>query len=369
MHIPDYEHAPGRHCGSTSLRNLATYYGWGFDEPTCFGLASGLGFTYFELPNPPHRAFFGRPPYLERAFFENLGIGYEERSGEDWATAWGEIRARVDAGDPALVFADIYHLDYFGTDTHFSPHALLVVGYGREYEREREEEGAEDEGDGSEGDGGGHGSEEGDGGSHGSGTEYVVLSDSEFPEPQRVPVESLRAAMTVPPDLSYPTRNRYLVVTDPEIRVPVEEAVATATEATARYMLDPRDAVHDVGAFGVHGLDGVRALAADLPGWTALPDPAWTTRFAYQNVERRGTGGGAFRGLQRDFLRTVGHPYGEHVTEETAAIADAWTDAALTLREASEADEAELSRGLAAAGEAIEALADREEALYRSILD
>ncbi|MFC7156594.1 DUF4872 domain-containing protein [Halomarina halobia] len=359
MPIPDYEHATGRHCGSTSLRNLSTYYGWGFDEPTCFGLASGLGFTYFELPNSPHRAFFGRPPYLERAFFENLGIGYGERSGEDWATAWDEIRAHVDAGDPVLVFADIYHLDYFGTDTHFSPHALLVVGYEREFEREGEKEGAEDEGDGSEGGGGGDG----------TGGEYVVLSDSEFPEPQRVPVESLRAAMTVPPEEGYPTRNRYLVVTDPEIRVPVERAVATATEATARYMLDPRDAVHEVGEFGVHGLDGVRALAADLPGWTALPDPAWTTRFAYQNVERRGTGGGAFRGLQRDFLRTVEHPYGERVTEEMAAITDAWTDAGQTLKEASEADGAELSRGLAAASEAVAELADREEALYRSILD
>ncbi|MFC6837482.1 BtrH N-terminal domain-containing protein [Halomarina ordinaria] len=334
MRVPDYEHGTGRHCGSTSLRNLSRFHGWGFDEPTCFGLASGLGFTYFDLPTPPHRAFFGRPPFLERAFLETLGIGYDRRAGEDWETAWAGIKAHLDAGRPVLVFADIYHLDYFGTDTHFSPHALLAVGY---------EETSEDV--------------------------FVHLSDSEFPEEQRVPVDSLRRALSVSSEESYPTENRYLAVTDPEVRVPVGEAVRTATESTARYMLDPQSGAYDPGGFGVHGLTGVRAFAADLPTWTELPDPRWTTRFAYQNVERRGTGGGAFRGLQRDFFRSVDHPYGEAVTEEMAAIADDWTAVGATLRDASEADDAGLERGLRAASASVEACADREAALYRSLLD
>lgn len=83
MQLSGYDHSPGRHCGSVSLRNLSEFYGWGFDEPTCFGLASGLGFTFFELSISPHRGFFGRPLTLERSFVRRLGVGHTEREGEE----------------------------------------------------------------------------------------------------------------------------------------------------------------------------------------------------------------------------------------------------------------------------------------------
>jgi hypothetical protein len=328
VQLTQYDHATGRHCGSTSLRNLATYYGWGFDEPTCFGLASGLGFTFFELPDPPHRAFIGRPLFLERAFFDTLGIDHVEREGQSWEEAWGDIRALLDGGDPVMLFADIYHLDYFDTDTHFSPHSLLAVGY-------------DDEG--------------------------VYLSDSEFEELQRLPAERLRAAMTS--NAMVPLQCRYLAVTDATPGTPVDEAVVEATTATAEYMFAPDESRFDVGPTGVHGLAGMQRLVSSMAEWTALPDPKWTARFAYQNVERRGTGGGAFRGLQRDFFRTVDHPFGDAVTEEMAEIADEWTAVGETFREASESEGRELRERLDDAAAAIRTLADREASLYRDVLD
>ncbi len=328
MRIPDYEHGTGRHCGSTSLRNLAEYYGWGFDEPTCFGLASGLGFTFFELPDPPHKAFIGRPLYLERAFFETLQIGYDEREGQSWEEAWTDIRARLDDGHPVMVFADIYHLDYFGTDTHFSPHSLLAVGY-------------DDEG--------------------------VYLSDSEFDELQHLPTDRLRAAMTS--NAIVPLQCRHLAVTDPELGTPVEEAVVEATTAVAEYMFAPGDARFDPGTVGVHGLAGIQRLVSSMAEWPSLPDPQWTARFAYQNVERRGTGGGAFRGLQRDFFRSVDHPFGESVTEEMAAIADDWSAVGATLKDASEAEGSDLREKIDEAAGDVRSLADREAALYQDVLN
>lgn len=116
------------------------------------------------------------------------------------------------------------------------------------------------------------------------------------------------------------------------------------------------------------GLPAIRALAAELPAWTGLPDPSWTTRFAYQNVERRGTGGGAFRGLQQEFFECVDHPFGNDVTERMAAIADDWTAVGTILKEASETDDDGLRDGLEEAATEIEAIADRERALYETIL-
>lgn len=229
-----------------------------------------------------------------------------------------------------LLFLDIYDLDYFGTDTHFAPHTVLAVGY-----------------------------EEGEDGGH------VLLSDSEFPTLQSLSLDSLRSAWRCDPVL--PMRNRYLVVTDPEpADFEFEAAVREATRSTARYMLDPDARSDEVGP-GRHGLPAIRALAAELPTWSSLPDPSWTTRFAYQNVERRGTGGGAFRGLQRDFFERVDHPFGDDVTERMAAIADDWTGVGTILKAASEADDDGLRDGLKEAATEIEAIADREEALYEEL--
>ena len=329
MQLSGYEHATGRHCGSTSLANLARYYDWGLDEEACFGLASGLGFTFLELDDSPHRAFIGRPLSLERAFFHTLEIPHVEREGVDWDEAWADIRARLDDGHPVMLFVDIYDLDYFDTDTHFAPHSLLAVGY-------------DDEG--------------------------VYLSDSEFGDLQHLPVERLRAAMNS--RAFVPLHNRYLAVTDPELGADLDAAIEDATVEMARSMLRPGGGRFDPGPVGVHGLAGIQRLVSDMASWPQLPNPAWTVRFAYQNVERRGTGGGAFRGLQRDFFRTVDHPFGDEVTEETAAVADDWSSVGATLKEASEADdERALREGIDEAAADVRQLADREARLYQSILD
>ncbi|UPM42272.1 BtrH N-terminal domain-containing protein [Halocatena salina] len=326
MQLSGYDHSPGRHCGSVSLRNLSEFYGWGFDEPTCFGLASGLGFTFFELSMDPHRAFFGRPFTLERAFMQRLGVDYTEREGEKWETAWSAVQSHLEAGRPVLLFLDIYDLDYFGTDTHFAPHAVLAVGYD---------------------------------------DTHVLLSDSEFPTLQSLPLASLRSAWRCDPVV--PMSNRYLVVTDADpVDFDFENAVREATHWTACSMIDPERRSNELGR-GRHGLPAIRALAAELPTWLSLPDPSWTTRFAYQNVERRGTGGGAFRGLQRDFFERVDHPFGSDVTERMAAIADDWTEVGTILKEASEADDDGLRDGLEEAATELETIADREKALYETI--
>ena len=344
MRLDGFEHAPGAHCGSTSLRNLAAYHGWGFDEPTCFGLASGLGFHYRELDESPHRMFVGRPLWLERAFFENLGIETTDREGKDWATAWAVVRERLDGGDPVMAFVDLYHLDYYDTSTHFAPHSLLLVGYDEDADATEAPHADPD-----------------------AGTGVVYTSDSEFETVQALPLSSLRAAWSS--DAVVPLSNRYLIAEgDPPVGVAV--AAERAIRATASYMLDPETARYPLLSGATHGVPGIRALAADLPAWTDLPDPGWTARFAYQNVERRGTGGGAFRELYAPFLDAVGAAVGlEGFADRMHRIADGWTAVGATLREASRADStADLAPSLDAASESVADLADREAALYEDAL-
>lgn len=325
----DLAHRPGNHCGSTSLRNLADYYGWGYDEAECFGLATGVGFTFLRLPESPERLFFGRPTWLERAFFEITDVPHTIHEGQPFDDAWTDITAEVDDGDPVMIFTDLYYLDYYDSSTHFAPHSLLVVGYD---------------------------------------DEHVHLADSEFEAVQELPLERLREAMTS--DHVVPLQCRYLTVEDPTPGVDFATATTDAIGETATYMLDPDGASRETIGFGEHGVPGIRALAADLPSWHELDDPTWTTRFAFQNVESRGTGGGAFRKMYASFLEQAAEtvPIPDDAAGEMHDIAADWTDLGAVLYEASETDDRdELVSLLVDASERTEAVADREAALYESL--
>lgn len=347
MRLDGFEHATGAHCGSTALRDLSTHYDWGLSEPACFGLGSGLGFVSLELPTSPWRLFIGRPLWLESAFFDTLDVPHTERRGDDWATSWAELRRHLDRGDPVMVFVDLFYLDYYDTDTHFAPHSLLVVGYDEDADATEAPHADAD-----------------------AGTGVAYMADSEFEAVQPLPLSSLREAWAATDML--PLDNRYIVAAgDP--RAEVGTAARDAIRETARYMLDPADASRDTLGdrlgMGRHGLPGMRAFADSMPDWPALEDPTWTARFAYQNIERRGTGGGAFRGLYAPFLDELGADAGldESFAAEMHGIAEEWTSLATVLYEASEA-EGEMAPLLGDAAERVHAVADREERFYEDVL-
>jgi hypothetical protein len=77
MTVPGFTHATGAHCGSASLRDLAGFYGWSLDEPACFGVGAGLGFTY-----------------VERA----------RDLADEWSALGGTLREASEADDPAALF-------------------------------------------------------------------------------------------------------------------------------------------------------------------------------------------------------------------------------------------------------------------------
>jgi hypothetical protein len=323
MQLSEYAHTPGAHCGSASLRNLSDYYDWGFDESLCIGLGSGLGFGYYER-GPASRLIMGRNGQLETGFFETLGIDYREASEEPWETAWSAVRASLADDVPVMLFVDLFYLDYFETNTHFGPHILLCVGV-----------------DGDD----------------------VLLSDSEFDTIQRLPRSRLRKAW----DSDYgfgPLDNRWLVVTDPTIENDRTAAARNAIRRTAEFMLSP-----EVGGWQSQGIDGIRRFADDLPAWTELEDASWSARFAYQNIERRGTGGGAFRRLYADFLDHVGADLEleSEVPERFHTVADEWTELGGTLKRASKTDGAEQGQLFEQASEQAMALADREERLFAEL--
>jgi hypothetical protein len=290
--VPGFVHTPGNHCGSTALRNLLAFHGAEISEEMAFGLGAGAGFYYLALDDTsPSRWFNGRTARLEESFRELTGAALEMRTfaEEEGTTAWEAARAEVDAGNPALLLTDIYYLDHYGNSAHFPGHAVVLAGYD---------------------------------------DEVAQLSDTGFEELQTTRLENLaRARHSGHP--AYPLEGHMFTVSESIDREQLEAAVPQAIARAASEMLEP-----PFGEFG--GVPALERLAAEAGSWPeTVEDWQWCARFAYQVIERRGTGGGCFRLMYSRFLEESGRDEAPLAAEAAAR----WTELAEAFRVASESEE------------------------------
>jgi len=290
--VPGFVHTPGHHCGSTALRNLLGFHGVEISEETAFGLGAGAGFYYLAMEDSsPSRWFNGRTARLEETFRELTGAALELRTFAEDAgdEAWEAARSEVDAGNPALLLTDIYYLDHYGNSAHFPGHAVVLAGYDDAVAR---------------------------------------LSDTAFEELQTTRLENLaRARHSGHP--AYPLEGHMFTVSEEIDLAQLEAAVPRAIARAAGEMLEP-----PFGPFA--GIPALERLAEEAGSWPeAAEDWQWCARFAYQVIERRGTGGGCFRLMYSRFLAEAGRT--EAPLAATAAAR--WTELAEAFKAASEEDE------------------------------
>lgn len=321
--VPGYVHRSGIHCGSAAMRNMLAFRGIDLSEPACFGLGSGAGFLYIpDHPVSPGVTFHGRTLSLEPDLCERLGLPFPETPEPDAESGWEKAKGAVEAGHPVLVNTDIAYLDYFNTKTHFSGHRVVLIGFD------------DDSGE-------------------------AILSDSERPGPQPVPVASLKRSRssTVPP---YPMENRWCVIVPDGPLRPLSLAVPEALRKNAEAMLAPAD-----GA--LEGIAGMRRAAEELPRWPDMTSEwVFAARFAYQIIEKRGTGGGLFRRIYARYLEGIAPVVpalaGAHLAREMTAVADRWTEIASALKRVSESADPAAFRPVR---DLLLRAADAEEAFWR----
>ena len=297
--IENWRHQPGRHCASTALRDVMSFWGLNLSEALCFGLGRGLGAFYLSNPGfSPSKWLMTRGADLEERCFSALDIPFTWRQAADAETAWRETRSALDSGIPALLQTDIYYLDYFKTKTHFNRHAVVLWGYDEE-----------------------------------SGVGY--LTDTEREGLIEVPLASLAAARNsaCPP---VPVKFDWFPVGRPEPPRDLKRA------ALAAIRLNAFDLSAVPKGFPL-GLNALEALAADLPQWPGAGDWKWSARFAYQAIEKRGTGGSGFRGMYAEFIAETEamapEIEGLNLSGLMRDLAGKWTEFALCLKNISEGEE------------------------------
>jgi hypothetical protein len=293
--VPKYTHTPGHHCGSTALRNLLAFHGVELSEEMAFGLGAGACFYYVTLADAsPSRWFNGRTARLEENFSELTGAALQLRTFEEGdGDAWEAARAEIDSGNPALLLTDLYYLDHYGNSAHFPGHAVVLAGYD---------------------------------------DELAHLSDTGFEKLQTTRLENLdKARHSRHP--AYPLAGHMFTASGAVSPEQLREAIPAAIARAAKAMVEP-----EFRQFS--GLDAVHRLAEEAGSWPAsAEDWQWCARFGYQVIERRGTGGGAFRLMYSRFLEEAGRP-------EAALAAEAasqWTELASLFHTASEQKEPDIA--------------------------
>ncbi|ACL66083.1 conserved hypothetical protein [Anaeromyxobacter dehalogenans 2CP-1] len=317
MILPGFEHRPGLHCGSTALADALRVRGVALSEPMAFGLGAGLGFYYLSAPElSPSHLFVGRSAHLERAACEVLGVSAVERGADDPAAAWEGARAALERGLAPILSTDLAELPYWHSRTRFGGHRVVLAG-------------------------------------HDPARGIAWLADTDRPGLEAVPLDALaRARASIAPPFGT-GGNPWLEVDAPAPPRPLGEAVREALRRQAREMLLDPD--------GFAGVSAVERFAAELPDWparaTGEADRAWCFRYAWQVIEKRGTGGGMFRALYARFLReaeaAVPGLAALGLAERMDALAAGWSALAGAMRAVGEAPGAAVSPELAAQARAL----------------
>lgn len=255
--VEGFEHRSGVHCGSTAMADILRHAGVELSEAMVFGLGSGLGFYYLKSEHmSPTRQIMGRHFRLEQNCAEALGLELSAHFEADGEAAWAGVKAAIDADQPVLIQCDLSELPYWQTNTPFNGHKIAVVGYD-------------------------------------VGAEQALVADTHFEGLQRVSMAALARARASKAPPSMGNQNVWWTLEAGTPR-PLEEAIAAALARNTEQM------ERDDSGFG--GLEALAEYAGEADTWTELDDASWAYRFAYQCIEKRGTGGGNFRFLYRDFL-------------------------------------------------------------------
>lgn len=327
--INNWIHIPGLHCGSVALRDVVAYYGHQLSEAMCFGLGSGLGFFYTQCEDmSPTRAIHLRGAGMEPNFFSLIDKPTKWKLESDGDTASKILRDYINEEIPLLIQTDIFYLDYYKSSTHFPGHVVCVWGYDDE-------------------------------------PENVFVSDTGFEGLQSVSYEGLKNARCSKAK-PYPLNNNwfevYLENPLPELSEIVPKAIYNNAKSMVEGERSPR---------GISGIETIRSWARELECWGDAQDWQWASRFAYQVIEKRGTGGGGFRWIYRDFLSEAGEIFPDlkalRLPGKMDVLGRKWSDLSGLLKRISECEkDRELFR---LASNRAHEIARLEEAFYTEVLE
>jgi len=121
----------GKHCITTSLKQIFDFYGYPLSEEMLFGIGEGLDFTYINLAATPMVSGRAKVIEFEETLSKRLGISIQVRQSKDCNNILSKTKQLIDSDNPVLAYVDMPYMDYLGMDedSHFGGHSVVLFGY------------------------------------------------------------------------------------------------------------------------------------------------------------------------------------------------------------------------------------------------
>ncbi len=261
----------------------------------CFGIGEGLGLWYVEMPNMnPSRMVHVRSAEFENVFFSNIQQDFKWETHEDPLEGEKNLISKIDEGIPAIIHTDIYHLPYYNTKTHFPGHVITVWGYDKE-------------------------------------NETFIVTDTEREEHLSVPMKKLRDARYCD-DVFFKSKGNLFAPESIDLPEDMKTVIKKAILSNSKFLASDE--------ISYSGKPAIKKWEDEILAWAEFKNWQWTVRFCYQNIEKRGTGGGGFRKLYSEFLKESSDLIDEikmnGLDQRMKEVADSWTSLAYSLKDVSE---------------------------------
>ena len=305
MKIDGYNHFGGKSTDLGALKNVlafngvvAPHTGQPYTEEMLLGIGGGIGVIYFTFVFDDMHTMYvgtrdvrmsGKPSYIQSAV-ERIGGGFKVQETAGAKSAEANLRAAIEAGQPAITWLDLASLPYSGFPpelTKYYEHIAVVFGLeaGKAHIGDR------------------------------ASTSLVITEDE---------LARSRAAITS-------QKHRIVTVAPPRDGADLRAGIIAGINDCVRGMLQP-----PITNFGLKGLEKWADRLTnkkDKQGWpTVFPRGGYlldALQATYTCIELWGTGGHAGRGMYANFLGEAGaateNPDLEAVAGEYRHTAELWS--------------------------------------------
>lgn len=135
--IEDFKQFGGKHCWTTSLKNVFDYHGLHLSEEMFFGLGGGLSFIYWYMKFMPAPFVGGRygkgtEPLVNTC--QRIGAEAAVIETSSAEKGYEELKKLIRQGEPVFIFVDMAYLPYMALPevAHFGGHTVVVYGLDEE---------------------------------------------------------------------------------------------------------------------------------------------------------------------------------------------------------------------------------------------
>ncbi|MHA1302937.1 MAG: BtrH N-terminal domain-containing protein [Candidatus Heimdallarchaeaceae archaeon] len=269
--LEKFKHMPGKNCQLSALGKVLAYYNINLSEEMLLGIASGLGFIYWDMkfmPCPFVGGLNGKNITLFENSLNNLGgTATLLKRTTSKRVSYKQVKETLLTGQPFISFVDMAFLPYFFREDapypndeigHFGGHTIVIYGLDEK-------------------------------------TNTIFVSDR-FAKPTKLTIDQFMDAhsSTFPP---FPAKNRKVVISPPKEFPDLKSAIIKAIRDNAEVMLNPP--ITNLGLKGM--LKFKKMVGKKWPNFTT--EKLMLTLFnSFIYNATGGTGGAMFRRMYTRFL-------------------------------------------------------------------